>query len=227
MTDAAQVFDAHASDYDALRRRLVPPFDAFYATAVDAVTAADRPVRRVLDLGAGTGVLARRIASALPDAELVLLDGAPAMLEQARTALGDRAAFVIGDLRDALPEGPWDAVVSALAIHHLADADKRALYARVRDVLAPGGVFINAEQVAGASPEEDAAWSRWHEEAAKALGATDEEWAGAVERMSHDRCSPVRAQLAWLEQAGFDTAGCPFQDRRFAVLVARLTPGAP
>jgi tRNA (cmo5U34)-methyltransferase len=38
----------------------------------------------VLDLGAGTGMLAARVAAACPDAELVLLDGAAAMLGQAR-----------------------------------------------------------------------------------------------------------------------------------------------
>src|SRR5215210_9420462 len=100
MTDgsASQVFARQAGGYDALRRRLVPPFDDFYGTAVDALGLAGRPLRRVLDLGAGTGLLARRVRAALPEAELVLLDAAPAMLEEARVALGDRAAYEVGDL---------------------------------------------------------------------------------------------------------------------------------
>jgi tRNA (cmo5U34)-methyltransferase len=40
-------------------------------------------------------------------------------------------------------------VVSALAIHHLDDDAKQDLNARVREVLRPGGVFVNAEQVRG------------------------------------------------------------------------------
>ena len=86
----------------------------------------------------------------MPDAELVLLDGAGEMLAEARERLGDRASYVTADLGDPLPDGPWDAVVSALAIHHLDAAGKRDLFARVHDVLAPGGMFVNAEQVLGA-----------------------------------------------------------------------------
>jgi hypothetical protein len=51
-------------------------------------------------------------------------------------------------------------VVTALAVHHLDDAGKRSLYRRVADTLAPGGVFVNAEQVAGPTPELD---RRYHE----------------------------------------------------------------
>jgi tRNA (cmo5U34)-methyltransferase len=46
MTDSAPAtFDAHAADYDAPRRRLIPPFDAFYGTAVDALEMLGRPPR--------------------------------------------------------------------------------------------------------------------------------------------------------------------------------------
>src|SRR4051812_20230394 len=83
-------------------------------------------------------MLAARVAAAYPDAELVLTDGAPAMLEQARAALGDRAQLHVADLADPLPDGPFDAVVSALAIHHLDDAGKQALFARVRAALPRG-----------------------------------------------------------------------------------------
>ncbi|HMJ35722.1 MAG TPA: class I SAM-dependent methyltransferase [Baekduia sp.] len=219
--DAPAVFDAAAADYDAPRRRLIPPFEMFYGTAVAALEMLGRPPARVLDLGAGTGMLAARVGAAHPEAELVLVDGAPAMLDQARAALGDRAQLHVADLADPLPPGPFDAVVSALAIHHLDDAGKQALFARVCAALPPGGVFVNAEQVAGPRPCFDARYRAWHEASARALGATADEWAAAAERMRHDRCSDVESQLRWLREAGFDAADCLFKDHCFAVLVAR------
>jgi tRNA (cmo5U34)-methyltransferase len=223
MSDAARAaFEAHAEDYDAERRRLLPCFDAFYAAAIDAVGLSGRPPERVLDLGAGTGLLAGFVAQAFPAARLTLLDGAGAMLGQARERLGERPSYVVGDLADPLPGGRWNAVVSALAIHHLADAAKRDLFARVRAALAPGGVFVNAEQVAGESAWLDAVYAERHERAARALGATEAEWAAAAQRMSHDLCATAEGQLAWLRDAGFSDVGCFWRDGRFAVLVARV-----
>jgi tRNA (cmo5U34)-methyltransferase len=218
MTDAPATFDAYARDYEAPRRRLIPPYDAFYGTAVAALDLLGRPPRRVLDLGAGTGLLAARIAATHPELELVLVDAAPAMLEQAGQRLGPRAALHVADLRDPLPAGPFDAIVSALAIHHLDDGDKRALFARVHAALTPGGMFVNAEQVAGPTPVLDARYRAWHAARAAALGASADEWAGAVERMRHDRCSTVEDQLTWLRAAGF-AADCLFKDHCFAVLI--------
>jgi tRNA (cmo5U34)-methyltransferase len=222
MTNSAvQTFTAHAEGYEDARRRLVPPFDAFYGTAVCSLGLAGRPIRRVLDLGAGTGMLAARVLDAHPGAEVVLLDGSEAMLEQARRARGDRVGYVLSDLDAPLPDGPWDAVVSALAIHHLDDAGKRRLFGRVHDALATGGVFVNAEQVAGPTALFEDAFEAWHEREARALGATDAEWAASLERRAHDRCATVEHQLAWLREAGFGDADCLFRQRRFAVLVAR------
>jgi tRNA (cmo5U34)-methyltransferase len=222
MTDgsASEAFDRQATGYEAARRRLIPPYDDFYGTAVAALGLATRPIGRILDLGAGTGLLARRVRAARPEAELVLLDAAPAMLDEARAALGEQVAYHVGDLGDPLPEGPWDAVVSALAVHHLDDPGKRALVARVHDALAPGGVFVNAEQVAGPTARLDDAYRAWHRERALALGATERDWREAEERMAYDRCASVEAQLGWLRDAGFADADCLFKDRLFAVLVA-------
>lgn len=221
MTNAAQVFDTQAARYDGARRRLIPPFDAFYGTAVGAVP---ERAETVLDLGAGTGLLSAKVREARPEAALTLLDGAPAMLEQARAQLGDdRVEYVAADLTDALPGAPasWCAVVSALAIHHLDDAGKRHLFARVHAALKPNGVFVNAEQVAAPTPELDALYRADHERRARAAGSDDAEWAGAEERMRFDRCATVEDQLAWLREAGFADVDCRFQDHRFAVLVAR------
>jgi tRNA (cmo5U34)-methyltransferase len=218
---APEAFEAHATAYDAQRRRLVPCFDAFYGSAVEALEPAGAPLRRVLDLGAGTGLLAGRVAAAHPGARVTLLDGAPAMLERARAALGSGHDYVVADLAGELPAGPWDAVVSALAIHHLPHEAQRDLLARVHAGLRPGGVFVDAEQVAAPTAALEAVYRERHRRAAAALGATPAEWAAAEERMRHDRCATVGALLGWLRHAGFADADCLFKDGRFAVLAAR------
>jgi tRNA (cmo5U34)-methyltransferase len=220
MTNVAQVFNAGADSYDAARRRLIPPFDSFYEVATEAVALAGS-LQRVLDIGAGTGLLSSCVRDAFPDAHLTLLDAAPAMLAQARESLGtDNASYVEGKLEEPLPQGPWDAVVSALAIHHLSDARKRDLFARVLAGLRPGGVFVNAEQVAAPTPRLSELYSSWHERRAREAGSDDAEWQGALERMSHDRLAGVEDQLTWLRQAGFAEVDCLFKEYRFAVVVA-------
>jgi tRNA (cmo5U34)-methyltransferase len=220
VTTAPDIFNVQAARYDAVRRRLIPPFDAFYGTAVEALALGPRVPERVLDLGAGTGLLAAHVRAAFPRARLTLLDAAAAMLTQARSRLGeDGVEYVLGDLAESLPLGPWDAVVSGLAIHHLTDAAKRDLFARVREGLSPGGVFVNAEQVIGPSAAFTGYYERWHEHRARMAGVNDREWADTEERMRFDRCATVEDQLAWLREAGFAGADCLFKDHRFAVIV--------
>ena len=221
MAHTSVIFGRHAPGYDAERRRLIPPYDAFYGAAVGALELAGRPLQRVLDLGAGTGLLARAVRAAHPGTALTLLDGSAGMLEQARAALREDATYITGDLASPLPAGPWDAIVSALAIHHLEDDAKRDLFARAHDALGDGGVFVNAEQVSGPTALLDDAYAAWHERAAAALGTTAEQWAGARERMRADRLAPLDDQLAWLRAAGFADVDCLFKDHCFAVLVAR------
>lgn len=218
---AIAMFDAHAPDYVATRRRLVPSFDQFYGTAVEALGLIGRPPARVLDLGAGTGLFAGAVAEVYPDAELVLLDGSPAMLEEAKASLGERASYITSRLEEPLPAGPWDAVVSAMAIHHLDHAGKRDLYTRVHDELSPGGVFVNAEHVGAPTALLEDAYKAWHERRARELGSSEAEWEGARERMRADHLATVEDQLEWLRDAGFADVDCLFKDHLHAVLVAR------
>ncbi|MEU7947173.1 methyltransferase domain-containing protein [Micromonospora taraxaci] len=224
------VFDAVAGTYDEARRRLVPCFDSFYGTAVQvaapplrAALAAGR-TPEVLDLGAGTGLLSLLLAAAVPGVRLTLVDGAPAMLARAADQLDARSVpylTVHADLADELPPGRYDAVVSALAIHHLDDAGKRALYRRAAAALAPGGVFVNAEQVAGPTPELDRRYDEVWMEQITELGASPEEIAGSRARMRHDRPATVADQCRWLAEAGLVDVDCYFKEWRFAVFGGR------
>lgn len=219
MSDSVRVFAEHAHQYDDQRRRIVPCFEQFYGTAAALPGLRERPVRRVLDLGAGTGLMSEAVLSRYPDAEVVLLDGAAEMLEHARERLaGARASFLVADLRDELPDGPFDAVVSALAIHHLEHDENRDLLRRVVQVLRPGGAYVNAEHVAGATPWLEATYRRLWRGACLAKGAAEHELDSAVLRMGEDRSTDVLTQLDWMREAGLEDCDCFFKELHFAVL---------
>jgi tRNA (cmo5U34)-methyltransferase len=217
---ATAAFSAHAPEYTALRRRLVPGFGAFYGAVTDALGLLERPPQRVLDLGAGTGLLSVAVLDAFPRVRLDLLDGSEPMLREARDRLGVATGEVhVADMAAGVPAGPYDAAVSALAIHHLEDADKRVLFARIRRALRSGGVFVNAEQVAGPTPELTRVYERMWVRDCTALGATAAELDGARERMRHDRCADTETQLRWMREAGLRNVDCIHKSWRFAVMV--------
>ena len=221
-------FDRWVDTYDADRRVLIPCFDDFYGTAAEVAALGRSGPVRVLDLGAGTGLLSSVLAGVLPEASFLLLDEAPAMLERASerlAPLGDRVVTVVADLRDDLPAGPFDVIASALAIHHLDDAGKADLYRRAAERLAPGGVLVNAEQVAGPTPAMDQHFKELWRRHCRAAGATEEVLAGADARMAIDLPASVPVQLSMLEGAGLVDVACVFQSWRFAV-IAGWAPAA-
>lgn len=217
--NAHTVFDRTASTYDAARAKLIPPYDRFYSTAVELLPFDPGAEIRVLDLGAGTGLLSAFVRERFPNALLRLVDFTKSMLERARQRLGtERTEYVISDYGTSPIDGQWDAIVSALSIHHLTDDAKRALFPRLHAALVPGGVFVNAEQVAGPTPELSRRYhQRWLAQI-RHRGATEQEIADSEFRMQTDMCASVEDQLNWMREGGFADADCLFKEGRFAVL---------
>ena len=107
--------------------------------------AADVDAEAILELGIGTGETARRILESHPKARLTAIDSSEEMLGRARQVVnGD---LRLARLQDPLPEGPFDLVVSALAVHHLDAPGKQDLFRSVADVLHPGGTFVLGDLV--------------------------------------------------------------------------------
>jgi tRNA (cmo5U34)-methyltransferase len=105
------------------------------------------------------------------------------MLQAARGRLAGRPVdLAVADLADPLPSGPFDLVVSALAVHHLDGPAKADLFTRVAAALRPGGRFVLGDVVVPDDP------------------------ADAVTPLTseHDRPSTVPDQLRWLADAGLD-----------------------
>jgi trans-aconitate 2-methyltransferase len=89
----------------------------------------------VVDLGCGTGELTRALHERVGAGETVGVDSSARMLERAQAGGGLR--FVHADIRDYDPAAPLALVFSNAALHWL--PDHRALFARLRGWLAPGG----------------------------------------------------------------------------------------
>jgi ubiquinone/menaquinone biosynthesis C-methylase UbiE len=99
------------------------------------------PHGRILDVGAGTGTFAIRLAAAAPGAEVIAVDGDPEVLALAVAKEGAAAVEWRRGLATELPlaDGSCDRVTMSLLLHHLDAPGKRSALAEARRVLGPGG----------------------------------------------------------------------------------------
>jgi tRNA (cmo5U34)-methyltransferase len=138
------------AEYAALVRREVPDYERAQA---ETAAATGSGARRVLELGTGTGETTRLVLERHPDATVLGLDGSRPMLAHARSRLpADRVELRRARFEDPLPDGPFDLVVSAFAIHHLDGPGKADLFRRIAAVLAPGGRFVMADVIVPDDP---------------------------------------------------------------------------
>jgi trans-aconitate methyltransferase len=98
------------------------------------------PGARVLDAGCGCGVPITAHLVGL-QFQVVGLDGSARLLELARAAVPG-ARFVLGDMRNADPGGPFDAIVAWDSVFHLPRGEHQEVFRRFRSWLQPGGRLL-------------------------------------------------------------------------------------
>jgi tRNA (cmo5U34)-methyltransferase len=185
--------------YLALMHEEVPDYERLQDETV-AATGTD--AKRVLELGTGTGETAQRVLARHPAAVLVGLDASSEMLDHARAALpADRVELRVARLTDPLPDGPFDLVVSALAIHHLDDTGKADLFQRVAGNLTPSGRLVLGDVVVPEDPSD-------------LVTPIDDDY---------DTPSTAADQLRWLAAAGLQPR-VTWAHRDLAVLLGQAPP---
>jgi SAM-dependent methyltransferase len=182
----------------------------------------------ILDLGCGDGVLGRFLLSRFPVERALFLDFSDPMLAAARRQLEAEPRAVVrrADFatpawcRQASDQGPFDVVISGFAIHHQSDARKREIYAEIHDLLAPGGVFLNLEHVASATPAGTALFDDLFIDQLHAFHRRRDPQVGraAIARTYIERpdrqenlLTPVELQCSWLRDLGFADVDCFFR----------------
>jgi tRNA (cmo5U34)-methyltransferase len=218
MNDIKEQFGSVSKKYDSQREYLIPCFNEFYSACLPLVKSLTH-AKKVLDIGAGTGLFAQFIYDVNPNMQFTLADLSGEMLDVARERFEGENNFEYLELdfsKDAIPD-KYDIIISGLAIHHLEDPDKAKLYKNIYKALNDGGLFINADQVAGKNVMFDSLYKYYWRETVSHSGLDREALVQAFERTKLDKLAPLENQLHMLEKAGFNEVDCIYKNMNFAV----------
>jgi ubiquinone/menaquinone biosynthesis C-methylase UbiE len=209
--------------YDARIRSLIPLYDELIAEAARALGHAARPVKTIVDLGIGTGALARACLERAPGARIWGIDADAGMMAIAQARLGRlsrRVTMNTGSFLDE-PLPSCDAMVASYSLHHIRTSRaKLAFYRRCYRALRRGGVLINGDCAPASTPRGFARdLDVWFTHLGKSFGSRAkgrrvyESWA------DEDTYVPLAEEIGLLERAGF-AVDVPWRRSPFAVIVA-------
>ncbi len=164
------------------------------------------PVRRILDLGCGTGELTRLLARHFPSATVLGVDFTPEMLSVARRRTGAElptTAWGRGTaMRLPFADATFDLVTNAFLARNLADLE--LALREMRRVLRPGGTLLVLEITEPVSPAFGALFHAYFDHVVPWLGAAVDS-AGPYRYLPESlrRLPPRPAFRAALGRAGF------------------------
>ena len=215
-------FNCVAEKYDQNRAKFIPCFNDFYNGTTEFVASCIKEPKRVLDLGAGTGLLSYYWYQKFPKSNYILVDIAEDMLKIAKERFGGLAnvSYQTADYSKQLPDGEFDAIISALSIHHLEHSEKKSLFAKVYDKLPSGGIFVNYDQFCGGSADMDKFYDDYWVGQLHKSGLSENDIEMWKERRKLDRECSVEQEAYMLKESGFSEVKCVYSSQKFAVIVA-------
>ena len=135
-------FNYKIDDYD-------QSHEEFMKTKKELADSLDKDARKILDLGAGTGLELIHLFELYPDAEVTVIDISENMLERLKErSFGDKVNTICGDFFEVEFGDNYDAVISTSALHHFKREEKIKLYKKVLNCLKEKGQFINCDRIA-------------------------------------------------------------------------------
>lgn len=109
----------------------------------------DTNTKKILDLGAGTGLELIHVFELFPNAEVTAIDITENMLEELKKrSFANNVNTICGDFFEVEFGDNYDAVISTSALHHFKLEEKIKLYKKVYECLKENGQFINCDKIA-------------------------------------------------------------------------------
>jgi len=211
-------FEQRAFDYDGLIPRLIPRYHEQHDLILQLIPFETNANIKVLDLGAGTGILSALILPAFPQAKVLAFDMAENMLKICQTNLSafqERLTLQQGNFSEDDFGNGYDLVVSSLAIHHLDGARKKTLFKKLFQSMNSGGILLIRDIVTGGTPRLTEQYEQLWRQYMKDSGEDDKIW--FQKYLEEDIPSSMEEQTKWLAESGFADVGCHWRYLNFAI----------
>jgi len=221
MNDIKEHFETESKQFDDIIVKLIPYYEQMISALIDAIPFDSDSSIRIIDLGCGTGTIARKISDRFPNSKIVCVDIASNMIEIAKHKMSGHkySEFIVGDFAQIDFKESFDVVISSLALHHLeTDLDKIGFYSKIFQLLNHSGVFYNADVVLASTVfMQDVNIARWKEfmNRSVSLEEIENKWIPTYE--AEDRPAKLIDQLKWLEQIGFKSVDVIWKYYNFCV----------
>lgn len=218
----SEQFNLIAKEYDINRKRFIPCFDDYYINTTNFLAANINPPQKILDLGAGTGLLSAFWLQHFPKAEYILVDIADEMLEVAKERFDGlkNISYQNLDYSKELPNSDFDTIISALSIHHLEDQIKSELFECIYNKLPTGGIFVNYDQFCADSPKMNEWFDTFWENHLKNSGLSDADIKLWLERRKLDKECSAESEIEMLRKYNFSEVKLIYSSQKFSVIVA-------
>lgn len=116
---------------------------------------------RVLDLGAGNGMLTELVFSLYKNASYTMFDFSSGMLESSKYIFEENkmnidVKRVVGNfITDEFPDSEYDLIISSYALHHIRTVEElRSVYEKINNHLSKQGLFLCLDNYLGKNIEE-------------------------------------------------------------------------
>jgi tRNA (cmo5U34)-methyltransferase len=223
MIQVEQFYDRFADEYTDSVRRCNPCYDEMIQSVFESLPQSWAPAQ-VLELGCGTGNLTQILRAQFPEASILGVDLSAEALDVCRRRLADPGLSLMkADMAAlALDGGRFDLVASSLALHHLSDAQRAALFTKVLSWLRSGGVFTFCDRFKSESEHHHVVNTAIRKELAFRRGATQSEWQRWLEHeRDHDTPGHVFDQMNALREIGFRGVECVWRKWTWGTVFAR------
>ncbi len=212
-------FEEEAREYDGIIQKLIPNYNEMIEVLVSMIPFSKECAFSVIDLGCGTGTVAKAVKDVFSNAKITCVDIADKMLEIARDKIGGEVACIQADFNSFEFENKYDLVVSSLALHHLeTDLDKKNFYDKIYAALNNCGMFINLDVVLGSdSAIQEVYLDKWREFMGKAVTQAEIEEKWLPNYYAEDRPAKLLTHLELLDKCGYIGVDVAYKYYNYAV----------
>ena len=214
-TLSRQHFDLMADQYDELFITHMDAYDLTHEMILSMLPLAQQTPMRVLELGIGTGNLTQKLLDRYSASTVVGYDLSVEMLARARaklTTFKERIELHEGDIGQTSFPGPFDAVISAIAVHHVPPPDKPALFQRLYEALRPGGILVLGDAFQAATSALNERYRHLSQASLERQGIVETPvyvaYRNRNSQPSGGSSTHLQHYLQWMEEAGFQHVDC-------------------